>query len=63
MDGGSFDMQLVQYELDQQRRLKEEQAEARRAAAATIRIPASAWMPLLVWLTAAGTAMLYFYSA
>lgn len=59
MDGSSFDLELVEFELDQQRRRKAEEA-AVRSAKEPIRIPASAWMPLLVWMTATGTAMLYF---
>ena len=59
MDGSSFDLELVEFELDQQRRRKAAEAAA-RSAVAPIRIPASAWIPLLVWLTATGTVMLFF---
>lgn len=62
MDGSSFDLDLVQFELDQQRRREAEEAAA-RGVVEPIRVPSAAWIPMLIWLTATGTAIFYFAGA
>ena len=62
MDGGSFNLEVAQFELDQARRRREAET-AERASTEPLSAPAAAWVPLFIWMTAASTVLIYFANA